>query len=450
MLNTYKCNTYSDFNDNYNLSPQKSSLAVKILGVIYSFMRIGILGAGISGLSVGRLLQDKFDVEILEASSEIGGIAKTRKVKGYTYHPIGGHCFNSKYPQVLDFVFNTILERENWNTIDRKAVIKLRDYLVNYPIEYSVKQIAAFDPDLALAITSDFLNTKPSAEFLNLEDWFRKKFGDTLTDIYFLPYNRKIWNTEPKDMDPQWVEGKLPVPDKKSFFRGLLGSETDKMPHRSFYYPATNDQNTFIESLASSLTISKNYQVKQITFDTRSNKWIVNSDKEYDVLISTIPLNLLPGIVQNTPKKIKEQALSLKYNKITTMLWTSKPVQFTWSYIPSEESIFHRYIHIGNYCIPSKDITITEAIGSRSYEEMSSEGKKDPFLLEPLDYNVSDHAYVIFDANYKTATSDIKQHFSSLGIYLLGRFGEWDYYNMDECIKRSIEISEEITKQFRE
>lgn len=411
-------------------------------------MTIGILGAGISGLSVGRLLKKKFDVEILEASSEIGGIAKTRSVKGYTYHPIGGHCFNSKYPQVLDFVFNEILEKANWNAIERKAVIKLRDYLVNYPIEYSVKQIAAFDPDLALAITSDFLNTKPSTDFQNLEDWFRKKFGDTLTEIYFLPYNRKIWNTEPRDMDPQWVEGKLPVPDKKSFFRGLLGTETDQMPHRYFYYPASNDQNTFIENLASSLDIKFNYHVQQIEFDDERNKWRVNSDKEYDVLISTLPLNLLPEMVKNTPEKVKEQAYKLKYNKITTMLWTSKPTQFTWSYIPSSDSIFHRYIHIGNYCVPTKDVTITEAIGTRSYDEMLLAGKMDPFLLEPLDYNVSDHAYVIFDEHYKVATTVIKKHFKATDIFLLGRFGEWDYFNMDECIKRSIEISEEIIKRF--
>ena len=31
-----------------------------------------------------------------------------------------------------------------------------------------------------------------------------------------------------------------------------------------------------------------------------------------------------------------------------------------------------------------------------------------------------------------------------LGIYTLGRFGEWDYANSDQCIKRGMELAAEL------
>lgn len=44
-------------------------------------MKICVIGAGISGLSIAQLLKDHFEVEVLESDSTIGGIAKTKRWK---------------------------------------------------------------------------------------------------------------------------------------------------------------------------------------------------------------------------------------------------------------------------------------------------------------------------------------------------------------------------------
>jgi protoporphyrinogen oxidase len=409
-------------------------------------MKIGILGAGISGLSIAQMLRESFDVEVLERNSEYGGIAKTEQIEGIAYHKIGGHCFNSKHQDVLDFVFNKILDIDDWHSIPRNAVIKLQDHEITYPIEFAIKQIHDFDPDLALNITKDFLNAEDDGIYANLEDWFRKKFGNELTDTYFLPYNKKIWNREPNEMSPSWVEGKLPIPDKHSFFKGLLSNEQDKMPHASFYYPNSNDQKTFIDSLAFGTEIILNYDIKKIM--KSRDKWIINDDKEYDIIISTLPLNVLPNIIYNCPEEIVNAAKKLKYNKVTTMLWETVGTNKTWTYVPDGKSLFHRYIHIGSFFSPPKNYSITEVVGERSYEEMVENGTKDDFLKRPIAFNVSDHAYVVFDENYDSSTNEIKNYLKSESIYTLGRFGEWQYYNMDICIKSSIEVSKEIIARF--
>jgi protoporphyrinogen oxidase len=409
-------------------------------------MKIGILGAGISGLSAARLLSKNFEVEVLEQCPIHGGIARTRNVAGAAYHVTGGHCFNSKYQDVLDYVFNEVMPQSQWHLVQRNANIKFYGHDITYPIEYAIKQIHQFDPDTAINITRDFLAANDDGNYENLEDWFRKKFGDTLAELYFIPYNTKIWNQKPADMSPAWVEGKLPIPDKKSFFKGLISNEEDKMPHASFYYPNSNNQNTFIDSLAVGVNIIYNFKIQSLK-QNEARKWVVNDDKEYELLISTLPLNVLPGIIDGTPNEVIEQAARLKYNKVSTMLWETVGTERTWTYIPDAESLFHRYIHIGNFFKPVQNYSITEVVGEKSYDEMAENGKKDPFLLKPLDYHVSEHAYVVFDENYDTATKAVKSYLDQKGLYTLGRFGEWQYYNMDVCIKSSIDLAAAIIKQ---
>ena len=407
-------------------------------------MKIAILGSGISGLTIGKLLTDVFDVEILEKSIHHGGIARTKSINGVSYHLTGGHCFNSKFPEVLDFVFNKIMPESEWHKVKRNAAIKFKGHEVDYPIEYSVKQISTFNDELAINIVKDFLNSNDDNSYENLEVWFRKKFGKTLAEEYFIPYNKKIWNRDPKEMDPSWVKDKLPIPDVKSFFKSLVDTARDNMPHSEFYYPNSNSQNTFIDNLAKGLNINYNTEVKSILFDGKTQKWLINGKFYYDRIISTIPLNLIPRLIVNCPETVITAASKLKYNKVSTMLWETKPTTRTWSYLPDSDSIFHRYIHIGNFFKPEKNYSITEAVGERSYEEMLENGRRDSFLIKPLDYFVSNHAYVVFDENYKQYKKSIINYLNSIGIHSIGRFGEWEYYNMDVCIKSALDLAKNI------
>ena len=141
---------------------------------------------------------------------------------------------------------------------------------------------------------------------------------------------------------------------------------------------------------------------------------------------------------------VKEACKKLRFNKVSNVLWESDGSDQTWTYFPSKDSIFHRHIHIGNFCRPKNSYIITECIGEKSFEEMKLEGEKTAYLKTPLDYHVSDHAYVVYDKNYFKYKDLIIKHFKKQGIKNLGRFGEWEYYNMDICIKSAIELCNEL------
>ena len=134
-----------------------------------------------------------------------------------------------------------------------------------------------------------------------------------------------------------------------------ISDEKDKMPHSNFYYPKSNNQNTFIDKLSEGLII--NYDTNIVSIEkTNNGKWLINNEFLYDLIINTSPLKSLPYAVLNCPLEIKNAASGLKYNKVTTMLWETNETDCTWTYLPSSDSIFHRYIHIGNFFVPKKII----------------------------------------------------------------------------------------------
>lgn len=57
-------------------------------------------------------------------------------------------------------------------------------------------------------------------------------------------------------------------------------------------------------------------------------------------------------------------------------------------------------------------------------------------------------AYIVFDENYSSSMNIIREYLDKIGIYTLGRFGEWQYYNMDICIKKAIDMANSIKKEY--
>ncbi|ECL9117239.1 NAD(P)-binding protein [Campylobacter jejuni] len=416
-------------------------------------MKIGIIGAGVSGMSVARLLKDDFEIEVLEKLPVVGGIARTKDVNGLAYHVNGGHCFDSKYQDVKDFVFNRVLSKDNWNYISRKAQVLFKNNWINYPIEFSVKEIDKIDTNLAFNITKEMFSASYE-KGRNLEEWFINHFGSTLAKEYFIPYNTKIWGIEPKNMDNVWIEDekqmKLPVPTKENFYYSILNKKEncDNMTHRHFYYPKTNNQNTFIEAIGDGVNILTNYEAREIKKE--NNQWLVNGEKKYDILINTSPLDFIPKILKDIPVEVLNYFKKLKYNKVTNIFWeTDGSLDITWGYIPDPSIGFHRISNTGSIVQPKGKFCTTEAIGEISYNKLVQEGQKIPFLKKPLDYNVTEHAYVFFDLNYSKSKQKAIEYLNSIDLISHGRFGEWEYYNMDVCIKRSIDLAKVIKEKYK-
>src|SRR5690349_9485208 len=101
-------------------------------------MNVGILGGGISGLTLQRFL--KHPSLVLEKDSVPGGLCRTFWKDGFGYD-IGGHILFTKHKNVHDLV--TELLGDNINHCRRLNKILIKGRYVKYPFE---NDLAALEP----------------------------------------------------------------------------------------------------------------------------------------------------------------------------------------------------------------------------------------------------------------------------------------------------------------
>ena len=105
-------------------------------------MRTAIIGAGISGVSAARMLHDKGqEVVIFEKNDKPGGLVRCDWIEGNLYHRVGGHVFNSKNQEVLDWFWSFFDRNKEFIKARRNAKIWLDGKFIGYPIENYLYQL---------------------------------------------------------------------------------------------------------------------------------------------------------------------------------------------------------------------------------------------------------------------------------------------------------------------
>ena len=85
--------------------------------------KIAIIGAGISGLSTAHFLKDKYEVTVFEKENRPGGLIRCRRVNGNLFHICGGHVFNSKRQDVLNWFWSKFIQNEEFSKTDRNSCV---------------------------------------------------------------------------------------------------------------------------------------------------------------------------------------------------------------------------------------------------------------------------------------------------------------------------------------
>lgn len=413
-------------------------------------MKVAVLGAGISGLSVARLLKDHgCDVIVYEKESTIGGLARSRVTGGFLYDPHGGHILNSKHPEVMEWAFS-LYSKENWQFTERNAKIYFNGKFVSYPFELSLCEL---DIDDAVECVYDYILSQQGSRPENYRDWLVWNFGQAICDYYMIPYNEKIWAYPLEQMETHWMEGKMPSPLKKEIIRSLLLKDPTerKMPHSTFYYPLSGGIQTFVNAIAIGLKICTEADVQRI--ERRSDKWFINGNGPFDEIISTLPLPILPHVM-DLPSNVETCIGGLKYNSLTTVLFESPQTDITWLYIPSHEYKAHRVCYqssltpnAGNK--PDGGCAVLEIIGDRldvdGLDKQKNVLPEELGYIRTLDSEFTEYAYVIHDLHIRWNLACIHKYFDSLpGFSLLGRWGRWNYNNMDICIFDAMHLVEKM------
>lgn len=430
-------------------------------------MKIGILGGGISAISLAFFLQNKKEIKeisILEKEKKLGGLLRSFKKKNI-YYDVGPHIIFSKHTEILNLIQNVL--KDNKNQLKRSNKIIYKSRYIKYPFENELNKLPKNDLNYCL---KTFLNNPyEKLDHDNMHQFFLKNFGEGITNIYLNPYNKKIWKYDPVFMDTQMVD-RIPKPPKTDIIKSANGESTEGYKHQLFFhYPKSGGIETLFIKFKNCLNKKNNFFLKQkiLKVFKKNNKFLVVTNKKkfiFDKLYSTIPLGELVSLYCSKNIKVNLAAQDLKYNSIKIFLINVKGnvagKNFAFM-VPDQDIIFHRISKLDflgkNYSIKHTTSFLVE-ITYRNGDFISRMNKKQilrkiffglkklKFIKKSNDINFYDYknfkyAYVIYDKNHRKNVDTIKNFFKDKKIDVAGRCGSWEYLNSDQVIYQSKNIA---------
>lgn len=422
-----------------------------------------------TGITLARLLREKgHEVLVLEAESRIGGLCRSRTVRGFTFDTGGSHIIFSRDKEVLEFMHGVL--GSNRDTRSRNTKILYRNILVKYPFENG---LAALPKEDLYFCINEFIRTYVRAEKReipppkNFREWIFATFGRGIAELYMIPYNEKIWNYPAHLMSAHWMEGRVPRPPVEDVIKSAIGIETEGYTHQSiFSYPVDGGIEALVTSIADGLedAIFTGFPVRSLVF--RDGHWEVSDGTRTisgDRVISTIPLQHLVTCLHDIPDEVKNAVQALRYNSVACIQMGIRGTvpDISWLYIPdpnqglanriSFPSNFSSHVAPGNHAGILAEITYNEgdAVSRMTDEELinhtvRSLGEMGFITPDQVVHTAVDRqkfAYVVYDLGYLENIRIIREYFKSRGITLEGRFSRFEYLNMDGCIRNAMECA---------
>lgn len=408
-------------------------------------MKYGIIGAGISGLSIAHLLSDKNEIIIFEKDDKPGGLIKCDKVNGHLYHKVGGHVFNTKRDDVMDWFWSFFdKEKEFVKALRNSSIALSGGQMIPYPIENHAylledKMLKSFIKDLVTLAKSN------NEDSQNFEEFLQRRFGNTLYKEYFQPYNYKVWRKDLTKVPLGWLEGKLPMPTvEEILYNNINHVEEREFVHSSFYYPVIGGSQFLANRMAKNLNIKYNSPINRI--ERQGNKWIING-LYVDRIIFCGNIKQLSLVLNGQLDDISgydNEIDDLEFHGTTSVFCEIQSNPYTWIYLPNREYESHRVICTGNFARSNNAFNVlTGTVEFTDFipkEEILNNLKRMPFSPQYLAHHYEKYTYPIQNADTRNMIQSLKLKLGKEGIYLLGRFAEWEYYNMDVAMGAAIDL----------
>ena len=436
-----------------------------------------IIGAGITGLRIGLyLVENGFDVKIIEKSSKTGGMTASFNYKDFVLD-YGPHKFYSQIPGVYED-FREIVGEGDYLKVKKKNSIRLLGNYFDFPVKLS-QLFTMINPFLTLKIALDLIKEKTKSYLpKNYEEYFIKGFGKTGYKIVFEGFANKVWGN-PKNLAVELAIRRSPA---KSIFEvvktALIKGEDISADY--FLYPK-HGYGVICDNLAKKIIenngeIILNSQILDINLNknyiTNVNLFLNNKDKKQlpcDLLISTMAINeLIPLIkgksitetTKDSLKNIKFRSLIIAY----VFLKKEKTLKDNWIFFPEREFCFNRVAEqksFSKYTCPKDKTVLTAEItcnfGDKTYNAPEDE-IKDKIINdlvkaklikreEVYDFIIrkAGRVYPVYDLNYKKNLNLVLDWLDEIpNVFTAGRLGLFNYNNADHCLDMAKVVSKII------
>jgi UDP-galactopyranose mutase len=430
-----------------------------------------ILGAGLAGLSAAYTLQELGENDWLtfEREDRVGGHARSVEVDGYTFD-FGPHILFAADPEIGALIRDLL--GTNFVAQSREAFIyhHAHGLYTRFPFQAHLHGLPSEIVVECLAGLVRALERQARGEFRprNYEEWMRGTFGDGIAEHLMIPYARKIWTVEPREMEFGWIDRRVPTPDVERIVAGAVGGEVDAVGATAhFWYPKHGGIEALPRALGERVdNVQLEREVERIDLAGRTVVFRDGERVAFDRLIYTLPLFQLADLVGTVPSRVREACAALRYQGIFCLnLGIDRPdvSDKHWVYFYEDDFPFHRLSFPANFTpanVPAGKSSISmeiafsdaRALDRDDVVEHATVALTKAGILRAEDRIELVHAleitpaYVIYDLRHSTNIEVIRSWLAEHGVVPAGRFGEWQYLNMDHAMKSGREAAHAVAR----
>jgi UDP-galactopyranose mutase len=327
------------------------------------------------------------------------------------------------------------------------------------------------------------------ARYRTFEDLIVGVFGPGIARLFMMPYNFKVWAHPPRMMNKEWIGERMAVVNLQKVLGNIILQQDDVAwgPNATFKYPRYGGTGGLFGRMQLYVQdqLRLNAPVAEVNPLRREVRLEDGTVERYDLLLSTIPLDLLvQRMTDGVPDEVREQAAQLRHSGsyiVGVGLRQPSPSEKCWIYFPEDDAPFYRVTYLSNYSpdvvpdpathysllaeisrSPFKEVdratvvedTIRGMISTRLLREEDRKDIVDAHLIE------RDYTYPVPSLERDRALACLMPWLDSENVFSRGRFGAWRYEvgNMDHSVAQGVEWvnrvllgeeAEELTYQAR-
>lgn len=423
-------------------------------------MRTIVIGGGLAGVAATHgLLDAGVDVLLLEAGSSLGGLARTEEVDGFLFD-FAGHFLHFTAPGSEAYFLAQGVEMEQ---VERRASVALDACVVPYPLQFN---LWAVDPSLRGRIVSEMQgiarDPRPAEEAPgSLHDLLGSTWGPTMVDLFFRPYNEKMWGRRLEDLPADCLGRFPPTPDLELLRRGCTSPVLDSGYNARFWYPRHGGIGAWTRALSRPVEAHSRLEwpVRHVDLHAREVTGPGGEILRYDRLVSTIPLPALLDLCHGSPHD-PEQFAHTSIRNVRVGLRGQLRLDDHWLYLPAKDVMAYRINFPSNVnphvCPPGCASLSIEcragqdgqgpACGQIASDAIEFLRARDLLRVEDV-LTVSEvrlsPAYVVHRSPGRSEFDRIRGHLGAHGVYVAGRFGSWDYLSMEGAYLSGLRAAEQ-------
>ena len=422
-----------------------------------------VLGAGPAGLAFAYRYGP--GAVVLEKALEVGGLSRSIEIEDGVFD-LGGHSFHTPHREVRDLVHSLL--NGAWHEQPRDARVWVSGQLIAYPFQQHFEMLD--DDSIVEECRGHQADAALVARSANFEEWIFRRFGSGVARNFMMPYNRKLWACDLKELGCAWVTERVATTtDAPDPTAAAVPGRRPLQSDSRVAYPAHGGFGAIFVALAARCQrIELGEEVVRIDGARRNVHTSSGRVWHWDRIVSTMPLPHLLACLGDCPERIVEQASRLQAVSLKILLLLARlrdrgvPQRI---YI-ADPAIHPHKLAFNHTSSPSLAERRNHAImGEVSYSS-SKPAQPDAELLHgTVDWLVANRFIASADAvvtqrivdvpyGYPVPThartgiiAEVTQYLESRNIHTIGRFGSWNYANSDECIRQGLELGSRLLGQ---